>query len=61
MSEVKERKPRDKERKDQDLHLRATKTQMQFLEMMSYENDKSKTEMIWKALEFYHRCNKKGF
>ena len=61
MSEVKKRKPRDKERKDQDLHLRATKTQMQFLEMMSYENDKSKTEMIWKALEFYHRCNKKGF
>ena len=55
------KKRRDKERKDQDLHLRATRSQMQFLDMLSYENEKTKTEMIWKALEFYHNCNKAGF
>ena len=61
MSEKKIKKPRGAEKKDQDLHLRATKTQMDFLDMLSYENEKSKTDMIWKALEFYHNYSKRGF
>lgn len=59
--EEKKKKKRGEERKDQDLHLRATKSQMQFLDMLSYEHDKSKTDMIWKALEFYHNFNKGSF
>ena len=52
---------KDKEKKDQNLHIRLTKSQMDFIEMLSYENDKSKTDMILKALEFYHNCKKGGF
>ena len=61
MGERKLKRPRGEERKNRDLHLRATKTQMDFLEMLSYENEKSKTEMVWKALEFYYNCNKRSF
>ena len=50
-----------KEKKDQQLHIRITKTQRDFLDMLSYENDKSRTEMVWKALEFYHNFNKGTF
>lgn len=49
---------REREKKDQNLHIRLTKSQMDFIEMMSYENDKSKTDMILKALEFYHNFKK---
>lgn len=51
---------REREKKDQNLHIRLTKSQMDFIEMMSYENDKSKTDMILKALEFYHNFKKGG-
>ena len=57
----KKKRPRGEEKMDKNLHIRATKTQMEFLEMLSYENEKSKTEMVWKALEFYYNCNKKSF
>lgn len=49
---------REREKKDQNLHIRLTKSQMDFIEMMSYENDKSKTDMILKAIEFYHNFKK---
>ena len=61
MDVKKTKRPRGEERRNRDLHLRATKTQMEFLEMMSYENEKSKTEMVWKALEFYYNYNKRSF
>lgn len=49
---------RSGERKSQNLHIRATKAQVDLLEMLSYENEKTKTDMIWKALEFYHNFKK---
>ena len=52
---------RDRERKDQELHMRMTKTQMNLLDILSYENDKTKTDMVVKAIEFYYNYNKKGF
>lgn len=61
MSDNANEKPIIKERKDQNLHIRLTKSELDFIEMLSYENDKSKTDMILKALKFYHNFNKGGF
>ena len=61
MGEKKGRKIRGDEKMDQNLHIRGTKTQMHFLDMLSYEHNKSKTDMVWRALEFYHNCNKPPF
>lgn len=52
---------REKEKKDQNLHIRLTKSQLDFIEMVSYEDDKTKTDMILKAVEFYHNLKKGGF
>lgn len=57
----KNKKPRGEERKDRDLHLRATKSQMEFLEMLSYESEKTKTDLIFTALKFWHSCKKGSF
>jgi uncharacterized protein (DUF1778 family) len=51
----------EKEKKDQQLHIRITKSQRDFLDMLSYENDKSRTDMVWRALEFYHNYHKGTF
>ena len=51
----------EKEKKDQNLHIRLTKSQMDFIEMVSYEDDKTKTDMILKAVEVYHNLKKGGF
>ena len=59
MGEKRGRKPRGDERRDQDLHVRATKTQLDFLEILSYESEKSKTDIVWEALDYWYR-NKKG-
>lgn len=40
--------------KDHDIHIRVTESQMEFLENVSYLNNRTKSDMIWKALEFYH-------
>ena len=61
MIKQKKRKPRGEEKMDQNLHIRGTKSQVDFLEMLSYEHGKTKTELIWKALEFYHNCYKPPF
>ena len=61
MSEKKLRKPRGEERKDRDLHMRLTKSQSDFIEMLSYEHEKTKTDIIMRALEFYHNCEKGSF
>ena len=58
MGDVKNKRSQDKEKKDQNLHLRGTKSQMELLDIMSYEYDKTKTDMVWKALEFYRKLNK---
>ena len=51
MVDVSAEKNINKERKDRDLHIRLTRSQMDFIEMVSYENDKTKTDMILKALD----------
>ena len=56
-----EKKKRGEEPKNHNIHIRATKSQADFLEMLSYEIDKSKTNIIWKALEFWHNYNKTSF
>lgn len=61
MNEKRNRKPRGEEKRNHNLHIRATKSQIDFLDMLSYENEKTKTDIIWKALEFWYNCNKKGF
>lgn len=61
MSEQNNKKPRGEERKDQNLHIRATKSEMEFLDMACYELDKSKTDVIWKALKFYYNYTKGSF
>ena len=55
------KKKRGEEPKNCNVHIRATKSQMDFLEMLSYESDKSKTDIIWKALEFWNNYNKTSF
>jgi len=42
-----------KERKSHEIHLRITKTEFDELELASYENDKSKSDIIRKALKMY--------
>ena len=56
MAEVK--KKRGDERKDRELHMRLTKTQSDLLEMLSYEEDKSKTDTVVKALTWYSNFKK---
>ena len=42
-----------RERKDQELHLRITKTELSELEMASYEKDVSKSDIVRKAIKMY--------
>jgi hypothetical protein len=59
MKNDKVKKKRGDERKDHNLHIRGTKSQIGFLDILSYEADKTKTEVIWEALDFWYH-NKKG-
>ena len=61
MGEQKKRKTRGEEKRDRNLHLRLTKTEEGFIEVLSWENNKTKTDMIITALEFYQKCKKGGF
>lgn len=61
MEEKKYKKIKSNEVKSKNLHIRATPAQIDFLEMLCYETEKNKTDMIFKALEFYHNCNKGNF
>lgn len=49
-----ERRPRDKERKDQEFHMRLSKSKMDLLDILSYEEEKSKAEVLTRALTFYY-------
>jgi hypothetical protein len=44
----------EKERKDQEFHMRMTKSHLDILDMLSYEEDKTKSEVVTKALTFYY-------
>lgn len=52
MSE-KRKRHRGDEKRDQEVHFRITKTEMNDLEMASYALDESKTEIFRKALKMY--------
>ena len=47
------KKKRGDEKKDQDVHMRFTKSQLDMLEMLSYEEDKTRTDTVVKALTWY--------
>ena len=51
--EEKKRKKRGEEPRDRELHMRMTKSEMNLLEMVSYESEDSKTDVMRKALLFY--------
>lgn len=53
MSDKKKRKPRGEERKDQEIHLRITKTELAELEVASYATEESKSDIVRKALKMY--------
>ena len=54
MAEVeKKRKKRGEEPRDQDLHMRMTKSEMNALEMASYRIEENKSDVIRKALKMY--------
>lgn len=59
MDENKTGSYRSREKKSHDLHIRGTKTQLDFLDILSYESDKTKTDLVWEALDFWYK-NKKG-
>ena len=42
-----------KERRDQDMHLRMTKTEMAEIEMASYEKDMHKSDIVRNAIKMY--------
>ena len=52
------KRTRGSERKDQDLHMRFTKSQMDLLEMLSYEEEKNRTDTVVKALTWYSNFKK---
>ena len=52
---------RGSERKDQEIHMRMTKSQVDLLEMLSYEEDKTKTETVVRALTWYSNYKKAKF
>jgi hypothetical protein len=49
----KRKRPRGEEKRDQEVHFRITKTELNDLEMASYALDESKTEIFRKALKMY--------
>lgn len=52
------KKKRGDEKKDQDVHMRFTKSQLDMLEMLSYEEDKTRTDTVVKALTWYSNFKK---
>lgn len=58
MDMTESKKKRGDERKDQEIHMRFTKSQLDLLEMLSYEEDKTKTDTVVKALTWYSNFKK---
>jgi hypothetical protein len=55
------RKKRGDEPRDQELHIRMTKSELDLLEMVSYASEDSKTDVIRKALLLYANTKKGSF
>ena len=49
---------RGKERKDREVHMRFTKAEVDLLDMLSYEEDRTKTDTVVKALTWYANFKK---
>lgn len=60
MGERKEKK-RGSERKDREIHMRFTKSQIDLLDMLSYEEDRTRTDTVVKALTWYRNFKKGRF
>ena len=60
MEEKKKRKRGD-ERRDQELHLRMTKSEMELLELECYYSNDSKTDVVRKALLTYIGTKKHSY
>lgn len=50
-----------KERKNREFHMRLTKSQLDLLDSLSYEDEKTKAETVIKALNFYANFKKGSF
>jgi hypothetical protein len=53
-----EKKRRDDEKRELDVHMRLTKSEMSMLDMLSYEEDKTRTGTVVKALTWYLKFKK---
>ena len=53
MEEKKTRKGTDKNRKEREIHIRITASELEDLEMASYERDMSKSDILRRALKMY--------
>lgn len=60
-AEKKTKKKRNKERADQGLFIRMTKSDMEALDMASYEGEESKSDIVRKALKMYISARKSRF
>jgi hypothetical protein len=49
----KRKRPRGKEKKDQEIHFRISKTELEEIELASYALDESKSDIFRKALRMY--------
>ena len=57
----KKRRKRNTEKSDQGLYIRMTKSEMEALDMASYEGDESKSDIVRKALKMYISARKGRF
>ena len=47
------RKPRGKDKRDQEIHFRLTKEELEALELASYLTDNSKSDILRRGLQLY--------
>lgn len=57
----KKRKKRNKEKSDRGLYVRMTRSEMEALDMASYEGEESKSDIVRKALKMYISARKSRF
>ena len=57
----KKRRKRNTEKSDQGLYVRMTKSEMEALDMASYEGEESKSDIVRKALKMYISARKSRF
>ena len=57
----KKRRKRNTEKSDQALYIRMTKSEMDALDMASYEGEETKSDIVRKALKMYISARKSRF